>query len=207
MENEKFRIKIIQTSEYPIRYLTLENHGKIIENKIKKNRGGYELLHYYNEHGKGKISVEICNYARIDFLISAHAELDREDIRDRRQKGFSQRYVFYEEAKKVAIVKIAEFEKWIDDNIIWKMTGAKYRKEIHKKAVEEYKKQVKHWSWQTEKYKEINEVLNPIKNKSFIINCAEDIYMQEHKNEVENAVKKGEKVLGKVLKEYGLEKR
>lgn len=111
-------METIQTSEYPIRYLTFKNHGKIIENKIQKNRGGYELLYYYNEHGKGRISVEVCNYAGIDFLVSAHAEFDREDIRDRKQKGFSQRYVFYEEARKVAIAKIAEFEKWVDDNII-----------------------------------------------------------------------------------------
>ena len=197
-------MEIIKTSEYPIRYLTFKNHGRIVENKIQKNRGGYELLHYYNEHGKSRISAEICNYAGIDFLVSARAELDRADIRDRKQKGFSQRYTFYKEARKVAIAKIEEFEKWVDSNIIWKMTRKQYRKEIHKKAVEEYKKQVRYWDWQTEEYKAINEILNPTNNRNFIVNCAEDIYMEEHKNEVEDAIKRGEKVPEKVLKEYGL---
>ena len=196
-------MEIIKTLEYPIRYLCNDNLGIIIENEIQKNRGGYELLHYYNKHGRGYISVEVCDYAKVDFLVSAHAELDRENIRDRKQKGFSQRYIFYEEARKVAIAKIEEFEKWVDSNIVWKITRAKYRKEIHKKAIEEYKKQVKHWNWQTDDYKAINEILNPIKNKNFIINCAGDIYLQEHKNKVKDAIKRGEKVPEKVLKEYG----
>ena len=196
-------MEIIKTSEYPIRYLCNDNLGIIIENEIQKNRGGYELLHYYNKHGRGYISVEVCDYAGIDFLVSAHAELDRENLQDRKQRGFAERYVFYEEAKKVAIAKIEEFEKWVDSNIVWKMTRAKYRKEIHKKAIEEYKKQVKHWNWQTDDYKAINEMLSPIKNKNFIINCAENIYLQEHKNKVEDAVKRGKKVPEKVLKEYG----
>ena len=195
-------MKTIQTSDYPIRYLTFENHGKIIENRIQKNRGGYELLYYYNVHNKGRTLVEVCNFAGIDFLVSANAELDRIDIRDRKQRGFAKRYVFYEEAKKVAIAKIAEFENWVDDNIIWKMTRKQYCKEIHKKAVEEYKKQVKHWNWQTEEYKVMNEVLNPIKNKNFIINCAENIYLQDHKMAVENAIKRGKKVPEGILKEY-----
>ena len=124
-------MKIIKTSEYPIRYLSSYNHGKIIENEIQLNRGGYELLHYYNEQGKGYVSVAVCNYADIDFLVTAHAELDRVNIRDRKQKGFSQRYVFYIEARNVALQKIEEFEKWADSNIIWKMTREEYRKEIH----------------------------------------------------------------------------
>ena len=197
-------MEIIRTSEYPIRYVVNENYGVIVENEIQLNRGGYELLHYYNTHGKGYVSVEVCNYARIDFLVSAHAELDRIDIRDRKQKGFSQRYVFYEEAKKVAIAKIEEFEKWVDSNIIWKMTREKYRKEIHKKAVKEYKKQVMHWDWQLDRYKAMNELLNPLKNKGFIIKCAEDIYMQEHRKIVEDAIKRGEKVPQNILKEYGI---
>lgn len=128
--------------------------------------------------------------------------MDRVDIRDRKQKGFSQRYVFYVEAKKVAIKKIEEFEKWVDSNIIWKMTREEYRKEIHPKAVKEYEKQVRHWNWQSEEHKHINEILDPTKNKSFIINCVEDIYLQKHKTAVEDAIKRGEKVPEKVLEEY-----
>ena len=199
-------METIQTLEYPIRYLTFENHGKIIENKIQKNQGGYELLQYYNEHGKGRISVEVCNFAGIDFLVSAHGELDRIDIRDREQRGFAQRYVFYEEAKSVAIAKIAEFEEWIDNNVIWKMTRKQYREEIHVKVLKEHRERVKQWNWQSEKHKMINKILDPTKNRSFIINRNEDIYLEEHKIAVENAIKRGEKVPGKVLKEYGLEK-
>ena len=77
-------MEIIKTLEYPIRYLCNDNLGIIIENEIQKNRGGYELLHYYNKHGRGYISVEVCDYAKVDFLVSAHAELDRENIMEAR---------------------------------------------------------------------------------------------------------------------------
>lgn len=83
------------------------------------------------------------------------------------------------------------------------MIRAKYRKEIHPKAVQEYNRQVRHWNWQTKEHKMINEILNPTKNKSFIINCIEDIYLEKHKLAVEDAIKRGEKVPEKVLKEYG----
>ena len=194
-------MRIIQTSEYPIRYKAFENEGAIIENEIQKQRGGYELLIYY----KNKVSVEVCNYAGIDFLVTAHAEIGRKDIHDRKQKGFSQRYVFYIEAKNIAIAKIEEFEKWVDSNIIWKMTREEYRKEIHPKAVKEYDKQVRHWNRESEEHKHINEILDPTKNKNFIINTFESSYLQSHKYKVEDAIKRGEKVPEEVLKEYGLE--
>ena len=36
---------------------------------------------------------------------------------------------FTGEAKNIAIKKIEEFEKWVDSNIIWKMTREEYRKD------------------------------------------------------------------------------
>jgi len=195
-------MKTIRTSDYPIRYLTFKNEGVIIENEKQEKRGGYELLYYYNTHGRGNISAELCSYQGEGYLVSVHAELDREDIRDRKQVGFSEIYYNYDHAKKIILKKIDFYEKWVIDRIIWRMTRKEYYQEIHPKAVKEYERQVRQWERRTEKYKAINEVLNPLKNKDFIINAYEDSYLQGHKYEVEDAIKRGENVPKKVSKEY-----
>lgn len=197
-------MKTIRTSEYPIRYLTFKNEGVIIENEKQLKRGGYELLHYYNTHNKGSVSAEICSYQGEGYLVSVHAELDREDIRDRKQVGFAEIYYNYEHAKKIILKKIEFYEKWVTDRIVWRMTRKEYYEEVHTKAVKEYEKQVRQWKRQSDKYRAINELLNPLKNKNFIINNYEDSYLQGHKYEVEDAIKRGENVPEKVLKEYKL---
>ena len=197
-------MKIIQTSEYPIRYLTFGNEGAIIENEKQEKRGGYELLHYYNTHGKGNISAELCSYQGEGYLVTVHAELDRADIRDRKQVGFSEIYYNYEHAKKIVLNKIEFYEKWVTDRIVWRMTRKEYYEEVHIKAVKEYEKQAKHWEGNSEEYKAMNDVVSPLINKDFIISNYENIGMQEHKRIVMEALKKGEKVPEKVLKEYRL---
>lgn len=199
-------MKTIQTSKYPIRYLCFKNEGVIIENEKQEKRGGYELIHYYNTHGKGSVSAELCSYQGEGYLVSVHAELDREDIRDRKQVGFAEIYYNYEHAKDIILKKIEFYEKWVTDRIIWRMTRKEYYQEIHPKAVKEYEKQVKRWERKSEKYKTINELLNPLKNKDFIINSFEDSYLQGHKYEVEDAIERGEDVPEKILKEYEVEK-
>ena len=196
-------MKTIRTSEYPIRYLCFKNEGVIIENKKQDKRGGYELLHYYNTHGKGNISAELCSYQGEGYLISVHAELDREDIRDRKQVGFAEIYYNYEHAKKIILKKIDFYEKWATDRIIWRMTRKQYYEEIHPKAVKEYEKQVKRWEGNSEEYKAINELLNPLKNKDFIINTYEDVCMQEHKKAVMEALENGKDVPKKAMDDYG----
>jgi hypothetical protein len=183
-------MKIIRTSDYPIRYLTFKNEGVIIENEKQEKRGGYELLHYYNTHGKGNVSAEICSYQGEGYLVSVNAELDREDIH----------------AKKIILKKIEFYEKWVTDRVIWRMTRKEYYEEIHPKAVKEYEKQAKRWEGDSEGYRAMNEEKNPLKNKQFIIKCHEDIYMQEHKRIVMDALENGEDVPEKVLKEYRLKK-
>ena len=184
-----------------------KNEGVIIENEIQLKRGGYELLHYYNTHGKGSISAEIDSYQGEGYLVSVHAELDREDIRDRKQVGFSEIYYNYAHAKKIILKKIDFYEKWVTDRIVWRRTRKEYYEEVHIKAVKEYDKQVKHWERNSEEYKAINELLNPLKNKNFIITNYENIGMQEHKRIVMEALERSEKVPEKVLKEYGLEEK
>ena len=199
-------MKTIRTSEYPIRHEAFKNEGVIIENERQEKRGGYELLHYYNTHGKGNVSASLDSYQGEGYLVSIHAELDREDIRDRKQVGFAEVYYNYEHAKKIILNKIDFYEKWVIDRIIWRMTRKEYYEEIHLKAVKEYEKQVKRWEGNSEEYKAINELLNPLKNKGFIINNYEDIYMQEHKKAIMDALENGEKVPKKVMNEYGFKK-
>ena len=198
-------MKTIKTSEYPIRYLCNKNLGVIIENEIQKNRGGYELLQYYNTHGKGNVSAELSSYQGEGFLVSVHAEFDRADIRDKKQVGFAEIYYNYESAKKIILNKIEFYEKWVTDHVIWRMSRKKYRSEAVTNAKRGYVKELKKWKHQSKKYQFMNEVLNPIKSKQYIIDCLEKIYMKDHKNEVEDAIKRGENVPEKVLKEYGLE--
>lgn len=199
-------MKTIRSSEYPIGYEAFKNEGVIIENEKQDKRGGYELLHYYNTHGKGNVSAKIDSYQGEGYLVSVHAELDREDIRDRKQAGFAEIYYNYEHAKKIILNKIDFYEKWVTDRIIWRMTRKQYYEEIHPKAVKEYEKQVNRWERNSEEYKAMNEILNPINNKKFIVNCCEDIYMAEHEGAVMTALENGEEVPEKVLKEYKVEK-
>ena len=197
-------MKIIQTSDYPIRHVAFKNEGVMIENEIQINRGGYELIHYYNTYGKGNISAELCSYQGEGYLVSVHAELDREDIRDRKQVGFSEIYYNYEHAKKIILKKIEFYEKWIVDRIIWRMTKEQYYEEVHPKAIKEYEKQVEQWKRRIVKFKAMNEILNPTNNKEFIMDCCEDIYMQGHKKAVILAIEKGKDVPEEVRKEYKL---
>jgi hypothetical protein len=199
-------MKIIRTSKYPIRYLTFENEGIIIENEKQEKRGGYELLHYYNTHNKGNISATIDSYQGEGYLVSVHAELDRENIRDRKQVGFTEIYYNYDHAKKITLNKIEFYEKWVIDRIVWRMTRKEYYEEIHPKAVKEYEKQVKQWERNREEYKAINELLNPLKNKDFIITNYENIGMQEHKRIVMEALENGGNVPKKVMDDYGFTK-
>jgi len=197
-------MKIIRTSDYPIRYLCNDNLGVVIENEKQEKRGGYELLHYYNTHGGGSISAELDSYQGEGYVVSVHAELDRQDIRDRKQVGFAEIYYNYESAKKIILGKIEFYEKWVIDRIIWRMTRKEYYQEIHPKAVKEYEKQVKRWEGKSDKHKAMNEILNPINNKKFIVDCCEDIHMQEHYKAVMNAIADGGDIPEKVLGEYGL---
>lgn len=150
------------------------------------------------------MSAELCSYQGEGFLVSVHAEMDREDIRDRKQVGFSEIYYNYEHAKKIILKKIEFYEKWVIDRIIWRMTRKQYYEEVHPKAVKAYEKKLNTWNRQTKEYKSINEVLSPEKNKDFIIKSYEDIYMQRHKEKVIEAIKSGEDVPEKVRKEYKL---
>ena len=197
-------MKIIKTFDYPIRYVSLENEGIIIENNIQKQRGGYELIHYYNTHGRGNVSAELCSYQGEGYLVSVHAEMDREDIRDRKQVGFSEIFNNYEHAKKIILEKIDFYEKWVVDHIIWRMTRKQYYGEVHPKAVKVYEKKLDLWNRQTKEYKFMNEVLSPEKNKEFMINSYEDIYMQGHKQAVMKATEEGKDVPEEVRKEYKL---
>ena len=200
-------MEIIKTSEYPIRYLCDDNHGKIIENEIQVNRGGYELIHYYNTHGRGNVSAELCSYQGEGYLVSVHAEIDREDIRDRKQVGFSQIFNNYEHAKKITLEKIEFYEKWVVDHIIWRMTREQYCEEVYPKAVKAYEKKLNIWNRQTKEYQFMNAVLSPEYNKSFIISSFEDIYMQGHKQAVMQAIKEGKDVPEEVRKEYEKENK
>ena len=139
-------------------------------------------------------------------MVSVHAELDRANIRDRKQVGFAEIYYNYEHAKKIILKKIEYYEKWVTDRMVWRMTRKEYYEEIHIKAVKKYEKQAKCWEGNSKEYKAINELLNPLKNKSFIINNYEDLYLQEHKRIVMEALENGEEVPEKVLKEYELKK-
>ena len=195
-------MKIIKTSEYPIRYKSFKNEGVLIENENQIQRGGYELMHYFNTHGKGNVSGEVCSFQGEGYLVSVHAELDRPDIRDRKQVGFSEIYYNYEQAKKIILKKIEFYEKWVTDHLMWRMTRKEYYEEAHKKAVKKYDKQVKQWNSSTKEYKAINKLLSPLANKKYIIDNYDSIYMEEHKKAVMEAIANKEDVPEKVRKEY-----
>jgi len=92
-----------------------------------------------------------------------------------------------------------------EEKEIWRMTRKQYYEEVHPKAVKVYEKKLEVWNRQTKDYQFMNEVLSPEKNKEFIINSYEDIYMQGHKQAVMQAIKEGKDVPEEVRKEYGKE--
>ena len=94
-----------------------------------------------------------------------------------------------------------------EEKEIWRMTRKQYYEEVHPKAVKEYEKKLLAWNSRTKDYQSINEVLSPEKNKVFMINSYEDIYMQGHKEAVMQAIEEGKDVPEEVRKEYELKGR
>jgi hypothetical protein len=113
-------ILVIQTAEYPTRYVAFNTPGVLVEQTHPPTGGGFELAVYTEPrinpdypHLIDGIYAEIVIYQKIgNYLVSVHATMPN---RGRRQNGCSQQVNFYVEAKTLLLKGIAEMQAWLKE--------------------------------------------------------------------------------------------